>query len=113
MLRWATLVAATALPFTFADGLIPPALAVGAFPIAAAYLASLLLAWRTRKQPWFALAFVALVFGSRWVGVHDSEISTSQFIQWLCWVVILAGAPLLLFRTRLFHFARLDEPNVA
>ena len=113
ILRWAPLVAAAALPFTFAHGPIPPALCIGAVPIAATWLASLLLAWRTRKQLWFGLGFVALLFGSRLVGARDSGVSMSQFIQWLCFVDILVGTPLLLFRARLLHFARLDEPNVA
>jgi len=111
-LRWAPLVAAAALPFTFAHGRIPTALLVGAIPIAAAWLASLLLAWRTRNPPWSALGFVALIFGSRLVGVQSSEVPVSQAIQWLCFVIILAGIPLLFFRARLFHFARLDESDV-
>ena len=113
LLRWATLAAAAGLPFTFAHGRIPTALLVGAILIAAAWLASLLLAWRTRNQGWFVLGFVALILGSRLVGIHNSEVPLSQFFQWLCFVIILAGTPLLFFRDRLLHFARLDEPNVA
>ena len=113
LLRCAPLAAAAVLPFTFSHGPIPAALFIGAVPIAAAWLVSLLLAWRTRSPPWFALGFVALIFGSRLAGVHSSEVPLSQTIQWLCVVVILAGTPLSLFRTRLLHFARLYEPDVA
>jgi hypothetical protein len=108
ILRWAPLVAAVVLPFTFAHGPVPPTFFVGAFPIAAAWLASLLLAWRTRRQSWFGLGFVALVFGPRYVGVHGSEVPLSQFVQWLLFVIILTGIPLLLFRARLSQFARLN-----
>jgi hypothetical protein len=113
LLRWAPLVAVAALPFTFAHGPISAALFIGAVPIAAAWLASLLFTWRTRNHLWFGLGFIALLFGSRLVGAHGSEVPLSQFIQWFCYVIILAGTPLLFCRTRLFHFARLDEPNVA
>jgi hypothetical protein len=73
------------------------------------WLASLLLAWRTGHELWFAPGFIALVFGSRVVGVHSPEVPLPQAIQWMCVVVILAGAPLLFLRTRCLHLARLDE----
>lgn len=112
LLRWAPLVAAAALPFTFDHGRVSTESLVWAPIIAAAWLVSLLLAWRTRNQGWLALSFAALVVGSRLVGIHDSEVPFSQFLQWLCCVVILAGVPLLFFRERLLHFARLDKPDV-
>jgi len=107
LLRWAPFVAAAVLPFTFAHGLARPALLVGAVPIAAIWLASLLLTWRTRNWLWGAFGFWALIFGARMVGVHGPEIPLSQGIQWICVVVILAGAPLFFFRDRLLRFARL------
>ena len=113
LLRWTPLVAAATLPFTFAHGPIPAALFLGALLIAATWLASLLLAWRTRSQLLLGFGFLSLTFGSRIVGVHSSEVPLSQFIQWLCFVLILAGAPLLLFRARLLYFARLHELTVA
>lgn len=111
LLRWAPLVAALALPFTFSQGPIPRIFAVGAIPIAAVWLSSLLLAWRTGRHVWFGFGFIALLLGSRVVGVNSPEVPLPQFIQWLCLVVILAGAPLLFFRTRLLLFAHLDEPT--
>lgn len=107
LLRWAPFVAAAVLPFTFAHGLARPDLLVGAVPIAAIWLASLLLTWRTRNWLWGAFGFWALIFGARMVGVHGPEIPLSQGIQWICVVVILAGAPLFFFRDRLLRFARL------
>jgi hypothetical protein len=112
LLRWAPLLAAASLPFTFAHGPIPAALFVGAVLIAATWLALILFAWRTRSQLLLGLGFVLVIFGSRFVGVHSSEVPLSQFIQWLCFVLILVGTPLLCFRSRLLHFARLDESNV-
>ncbi len=113
LIRWAPLVAAAFLPFTFARGVIPGAFFLGAVIIAVTWLASLVFAWRMRSEILLGFGFVLLLFGSRLLGVHGSEISLSQSIQWLCFVVILAGTPLLFFRRRFLHFARLDAPNVA
>jgi hypothetical protein len=113
MLRWTPLVAIVSLPFTFAHGPIPAALFGRAVIIAATCLLLLLFAWRTRSQLLWALGSAILMFGPRLVGVNNSGVPESQVLQWLCYVLILTGTPLLFFRARLFHFARLDELNVS
>ena len=110
LLRWAPVVGAAALPFTFGNGAISLSLAMGAIPVAAVWLISILFAWRTHHQHWLGLGFLAVVVGSRVVGVHGSQVPLSQGIQWLCLLVILAFVPLSIFRTSLLRFARLDEP---
>ena len=106
-LRWAPVAAIAVLPFTFRHGAVPLTFLASALPIAALWLASMLLMWRTRREPWGALGFIALIFGARVVGLHDSTVSLSQFVQWLCIVVIIAGAPLLLLRSYFLRIARL------
>jgi hypothetical protein len=108
MLRWAPLVAAAALPFTFGSGHAPILLLVTAIPIAALWLAFLLLAWRTRNQLWLILSFPVLMGCPRLVGLHNPDLPLSHAIQWLCIVIVVAGAPLLLFRSRLLQLTRLD-----
>lgn len=111
ILRWAPFVAIFVLPFTLEQGLISLRLFLGAVVVAAILLVSQLLAWRTRQQLWFGGSFIALVFGSRVVGIGSPEVSTAQAIQWICFVLVLAGAPLLLFRGRLLRLARLDDSS--
>ncbi len=108
IVRWAPLVATLSLPFTFAHGPISAALFVGAVLLAATWLLSLLWGWRTRSQLLWGFGGVILVGGSYLVGVHNSDVPESQALQWLCYVVILTGTPLLFFRARLLRFARLD-----
>jgi len=111
ILRFAPLIALAILPFTFSDGPISWALFAGAIPISAAWLTSSVMAWRKGEEIWCVLPFLVLVLGSRWAGVHDAAVSNAQFVQWLCVVITLTGAPLLLFRDRLYRYARLDVPD--
>ncbi len=108
LLRWAPRVAAVALPFTFTHGPISLALAVGAIPIAAMWLLTCLLAWRTGYQIWTGVGFMVVMVGSHVVGIHDSEVPLSQGLQWMCLLLILTGLPLLCFRKRVLHFCRLE-----
>jgi hypothetical protein len=113
LLRWASLLALAALPFTFSQGALQTGALVGAFFVAAGWLGSLLVYWRTQHPFWGAAGFMVMIFGSRWSGVHRAEVSMSEFFQWICLVVLFAGAPLLLFRQRLLRWAGLDESAAA
>jgi len=110
LLRYVPIVGVVALPFTFGHGPISLTLALGAIPIAAIWLLSLLLMWRSGNQLLGGFGFIAVVGGSRLVGVHSPEVSLSQAIQWMCLVIILTGAPLRSFRAALLKFALLDQP---
>ena len=113
LLRGAPVVAAAVLPFTFARGPAPLSLLLAAVPIAALWLGCLLMGWRTQKYRWFLLAWMSVMLGSRVAGYDHRRIFITQAVQWLCLVLILAGAPLLLWRDRLLKFARLNEANDA
>ncbi|WP_395736819.1 hypothetical protein [Prosthecobacter sp.] len=95
------------LPFTFSDGALQPKAFATAFLVAIAWLISLLRFWRSRNLFWVAAGWMALFFGSKWSGVNRADVSMSAFSQWLCVVIIFAGAPLLLFRLRLLRWAGL------
>lgn len=107
MLRWGAVVALLVLPFTFSAGSAAPILIASALPIAFGWLASLAMAWRTRNQLGFALAFLIVVVAPRFIGLHDPGLPKPHTFQWLCYLIIFAGAPLLLFRKSLLDFSRL------
>lgn len=79
-LRWSSLVAAAALPFTFAGGAVGAGACFGAVLVAAAWLASLLWAWGRRSEPGLAVSFIVFFFGSKWADVHSSDVPLSLFM---------------------------------
>ena len=111
MLRRAALVAAVVLPLTLAHGFIPSTVSISAVPTAMILLASLLFAWRTRRERWYWLGIVAMGVGSRVIDRQFPGWQFPHFLQWLCLIFIFVGTPLLLFRRRLLQLARLDAPT--
>jgi hypothetical protein len=109
MLRWGTIVALVVLPFTFSKGTASLAVTASALPIALGWLTSLMMAWRTRNQLWFVLSFLIVVVAPRFLGLRDTELPKPHTFQWLCYVLILMGAPLLIFRSRMLELARLNQ----
>jgi hypothetical protein len=77
-------------------------------PIAAIWIIPLLLTWRTRQQLWIVITVVGVFGGARLAGIFRDDVPTSQALQWLCFVVILAGAPLLFRIFRPFEAAAAD-----
>ena len=108
ILRWGSLVALLVLPFTYSQGSAAPTLIASALPIAFGWLASLVMAWRSRNQLWFGLAFLIVVIAPRFIGLHDPELPDPHSFQWLCFLIIFAGGPLLLFRKSMLQLSRLN-----
>lgn len=108
-LRWGAVVALLCLPFTFSEGVAPPLLIASTLPVSLGWLASLMMAWRTRNPLWFVLAFLIGIVVPRWVGLHVPDLPRPHTFQWLCYLLILAGSPLLLFRNCLLELARLNS----
>src|SRR5690606_8019625 len=111
--RWAAVVAAAALPLTFAHGVVPAPVFVSSVISAVLLFVSLMLQWRTRRDAWSWLGVVG-------VGICSAVLSDARypgwpftfFFQWLCLVLIFAGSPLVFVRRYMLHLARLDDTNV-
>ena len=109
ILRWGTLVTLLLLPFTYSVGSAAPTLIASALPIAFCWLAALVMAWRSRSQLWFGLAFLIVVVAPRFIGLHELGLPVLHTFQWLCYLMIFAGSPLLPFRTRMLEISRLNQ----
>ena len=108
ILRWLTVVALIALPFMYSQGAAAPTLIASALPIPFGWLASLVMAWRSRNQLWFGLGFLIVMFVPRFFGLRDPALPVPHSFQLLCFLIIFAGAPLLLFRKSILHLSRLN-----
>jgi len=108
ILRWGTVVALLVLPFTYSQGSAAPTLIASALPIAFFWLASLVMAWRSRNQLWFGLAFLIVVIAPRFIGLHDPGLPDPHSFQWICFLMIFAGGPLLLFRKSMLQLSHLN-----
>ena len=111
MVRWGSLVGVAALPFTFGSGLARIPLLLAAAAIAALWLMSLLIAWRTRRQRWALVSVAVLLICPHLFGLNRPEVAPSHGYQVLALVFVLAGAPLLFFPRFFLQFARLDAKN--
>lgn len=98
MLRWGALIALLALPFTFSEGAISKALIASVVPISLGWLATLVMAWRTHKLHWFTLSFIIITVTPRFTGLYDPGLPNPHVFQWFCYLLIIAGSPLLLFQ---------------
>ena len=110
-LRFLAAAALAILPFTFGDGVIPTKMFIGSIVCAAVWLASLLMAWRSRNQVWFVVSFLVFMVVPRVFGVLSPDVTDSQSYQWLFYVLILTGLPLLVSPTRMTRIARLNQTN--
>jgi len=99
------------LPLTFADGFVPTKLFVGSILCAGAWLASLLMAWRSRNQIWVVASFIVMMIVPRAFGAMSPDITGSQSYQWLCYVLFFTGLPLLVSPARMRRIARLNQIN--
>jgi hypothetical protein len=108
ILRWLTVVALFVLPFTYSQGTAAPTLIATALPIAFGWLASLVMAWRSRNQLWFGLAFLIVVIAPRFIGLDDPELPDPHSFQWICFLMIFSGGPLLLFRKSMLQLSHLN-----
>lgn len=109
ILRWGSVVALLALPFMFSEGSAAPTLIVSALTIAVGWLTTLVMAWRTRNQLWFALGFLIVVVAPRFIGLNDPNLPGTHALQWLCYLLIFTGSPLLLLRKNMLEISRLNQ----
>ena len=111
LLRWFAVAALVMLPFTFENGFIGLVPLFNAILTAFFWMVSLIAAWRNRNPLWFALAFVAGCI-SRLAWSDGLIVSGVQGFQWLCYVLIFAGLPLLLFKTQMLKIGRLSRAGI-
>ena len=108
ILRWGVLAALLSLPFTFSEGPISPILMASVVPVALGWLATMVMAWRSLNPLWLALSLLLVVMATRLIGLDDPRLPKSHSFQWLCYLLIVAGFPLLVLRARISHLSRLD-----
>ena len=107
-LRFLPLASIAILPFTFSGGFVPTKFFIGSIVCAVAWLASLLMAWRSRNQVWFVVSFIVMMIVPRVFGVLSPDVTASQSYQWLLYMLIFTGFPLLVLPTRMRRIARLQ-----
>ena len=108
-LRFSPFVAVAILPFTFSGGLISIKLFISAIICAVSWLASLVMGWRSRNQFWFVASVLIVIFIPRLFGVLKPEVTNAQSFQWLMYLFIFTGLPLLALPTQMRTIARLNQ----
>ena len=108
-LRFLAVAALAIMPFTFDDGFVPLKMFIGSIVCAGIWLGSLLMAWRSRNQVWFVVSFLVMMVVPRVFGVLSQDVTVSMSYQWLLYVLIFTGLPLLVSPTHMRGIARLNQ----
>ncbi|QIF02564.1 YcxB family protein [Roseimicrobium sp. ORNL1] len=109
IMRWSSLAMIFALPFAFGHGPISAGSLVRPAVFGVLFLVCMLLAWRSRKQTWYSMAFCLVVLILPLSRRGEGLMHDGQIYQWALTLYTVAGLPLLLFPRFFRRLIRIPE----